>query len=348
MPTLRVPLPSLLLPLLLLGSTVAAIASELPSEVATPIAVPADAPYLSRDGAVTIVGNDGMQEVIDRLNALFVRHHPNLRFATVMRGSSTGMPALAAGATLFAPLTRDMWPGDRAAFRQLHGYDATPVRIGYNGYGPRPPHKTPPAVYVHAENPLPGLTLAQVARIFTDGHAGGDLTTWSQLGLGGACAERRIHAYGLRDDGGFATGLRIARLGGQPFALKYEPLPSREAVIRAVASDLCGIGLLGWIDATAVSSQVRVLPLADAPGEAFHGPDHASVRQGRYPLSAAVQFYVDRAPDRPLTPLVKEYLRLALSPEGQAILEAQRDSEEGYVPLSAEDLQHERRKLDAL
>lgn len=341
--------PRILLALVLLcvagtASAADAAARHLPA----PIAVPAGAPYLTRDGAVCIVGNDGMQDVIDRLNALFTRHHPHVRFVTVMRGSSTGMPALAAGATLLAPLTRDMWPGDRAAFRQLHGYDATAVRIGYNGYGPRPPHKTPPAVYVHADNPLPGLTLAQVGRIFTDGQDGGDLNSWSQLALDGAWADRRIHAYGLRDDGGFATGLRIARLGGRPFALKYEALPSREAVIHAVAADAYGIGLLGWIDAAAVSPQVRVLPLSAAAGQPFHGPDHESVRQGRYPLSAAVQLYVDRAPQRPLDPLAKEYLRLALSREGQAILEAQRDSEEGYVPLSEDDLQRERRKLEAL
>ncbi|MEE7561329.1 hypothetical protein HH299_17830, partial [Xanthomonas sp. Kuri4-2] len=215
------PLPScsrLLLLLALLGNAIAAAAQDAaPAYVPQAVEVTAGAPYLTRDGAVTLVGNDGLQEVIDQLNALFTRHHPQVRFATVMRGSSTGMPALAAGATLFAPLTRDLWPGDRAAFRQLHGYDATPVRIGYNGYGPRPPHKTPPAVYVHADNPLAGLTLAQVSRIFTDGHDGGDLTTWSQLGLdGSAWTDRRIHAYGLRDDGGFATGLRLARLGGQP------------------------------------------------------------------------------------------------------------------------------------
>ncbi|WP_369975995.1 PstS family phosphate ABC transporter substrate-binding protein [Xanthomonas bundabergensis] len=341
-------IPRTLLAVLLCAAGAAAAADDPSAYVPQPVAVPAGASYLNRDGAVTIVGNDGMQEVIDQLNALFVRHHPQVRFATVMRGSSTGMPALAAGATLFAPLTRDMWPGDRAAFRQLHGYDATPVRIGYNGYGPRPPYKTPPAVYVHADNPLAGLTLAQLGRIFTDGQEGGDLNSWSQLGLDGAWADRRIHAYGLRDDGGFATGLRIARLGGRPFALKYEALPSREAVIRAVAADPYGIGLLGWIDAAAVSSQVRVLPLAAAAGQPLHGPDHESVRQGRYPLSAAVQLYVDRAPQRPLDPLAKEYVRLALSREGQAILKAQRDSEEGYVPLSEDDLQRERRKLEAL
>ncbi len=326
----------------------AAAEGDSPRYDPQPVNVRADASYLSDDGAVTIVGNDGMQALIDQLDALFSRHHPQVRFATIMRGSSTGMPALAAGATLLAPLTRDIWPGDSNSFRQLHGYDATPIRIGYNGYGPRPPHKTPPAIYVHTGNPLQGLTLAQVARIFTEGQDGGDINNWSQLGLDGAWATRRIHAYGLRDDGGFATGLRIARLGGRPFALKYEALPTREAVVRAVAADPYGIGMLGWVNAAAISSQVRVLPLATVAGEPFHGPDEESVRQGRYPLSASVQFYVDRAPNHPLDPLAKEYLRLALSREGQAIIEALHDAEEGYLPLSAEDLRNQRKILEAL
>ena len=34
----------------------------------------------------------------------------------------------------------------------------------------------------------------------------------------GEWAPRRIHAYGLRDDGGFATGLRHARFGKRAYA----------------------------------------------------------------------------------------------------------------------------------
>jgi phosphate transport system substrate-binding protein len=258
------------------------------------------------------------------------------------------MPALTAGATAFAPLTRDMWPGDRSAFRQVHGYDATAIRIGYNGHGPRPPNKTPPAVYVHAANPLPGLSMAQLGRIFTAGAPRGDINLWSQLGLEGDYAQRRIHAYGLRDDGGFATGMRIARLGGRPFAIKYEALRDREAVIKAVAADPYGIALLGWIDAAKTSGMVKVLPLAFDDGGAHHGPSYDEVRRGEYPLSAAVQFYVNRAPGKPLDPLVREYLRLALSAEGQAILERQRDTEEGYVPLDPKALQAELAKLESL
>lgn len=124
-----------------------------PAYAPRPVSVPAQAGYVLPDGRVHIIGNDGMQALIDALNAAFSRHHPNVRFAATLQGSSTGMPALAANATLLAPMTRDMWPGDRAAWRQLQrsqgaqgSQEPLAVRIGYSGYGPRPPHKTPPAV----------------------------------------------------------------------------------------------------------------------------------------------------------------------------------------------------------
>ena len=305
-------------------------------------------PYVRPDGAVAIYGNDGLADVIDAFDKLFTASHPNVRFATTMQGSSTGMPALAADATAFAPLTRDMWPGDRAAFHQIHGYDATPIRVGYNGYGPRAPNKTPPAVYVNVHNPLAGLSLPQVAQIFTAGQAGRDVNLWAQLGLKEDWAARRIHAYGLADDGGFATGIRQGKLGGKPYALKYEALASREAVLRAVANDRYGIALLGWVDAARTSDQVRVLPLTAQDGAPFYTPGYDDVARGLYPLAMPVQFYVNRPPSQPLDPLVKEYLRLALSREGQAVLAAQKDTEEGYVPLSPADLQHEVQKLEAL
>ena len=315
---------------------------------AAPLTVDPTQAYVNRDGTVAIVGNDGLEDVIAQLNALFTRQHPPIRFSLRMEGSSAGMPALTAGATAFAPLTRDMWPGDQAAFRQVFGYDATPVRIGYNGHGPRPPAKTPPAVYVHRDNPLAGMSMEQLGQVFTAGAPAGDIKLWSQLGMQADWAPRRIHAYGLRDDGGFATGLRHARFGQRLFAAKYEALATREAVLRAVAADRYGIAVLGWVNAAPVSDQVRVLPLAAGPGAPYYGPDQASVRAGNYPLTMPVQLYVNRAPGKALDPLVKAYLQLALSREGQAIIDAQHDSEEGYLPLSLQDLQAERKKVDAL
>lgn len=309
---------------------------------------PATASYLKADGCIAIIGNDGMENLMTQLNALFAKQHPGFCFALTAKGSSVGIPALTAGATAIAPLSRELWLGDAHAFEQVKGYPPLDIRFGYSGFGPRERHKTPPAVYVNRANPLASLTLEQLQQIATAGTPAGDLNTWGQLGLKGPWQARRIHVYGLRDDGGFASNQRMDRFAGQPWSLKYEALETREAVIAAVAADPYGIGLTGWVNAAKTSKEVRVLPLAAKSGEKAYGPDYASVAAGQYPLSAYLHLYVDAAPGQALEPFIKAYLAMALSPEGQAIVRGQKDSAEGYVPLSAEDLTAEKAKLPSL
>lgn len=330
-----------------LALATATATAAVPSFARKDVAAPADAPrYVLRDGSVAIFGNDGMEDMLQRFNALVAKRRPGLRFTMTLEGSSTGLPALAVGVSLVAPLTRDAWGNELAVFRQIHGYDATPIRIGYSGWGPRNNAKTPPAVYVGADSPLKQISLADLRRVFTMGNDAGDIIYWSQLGMTGEAGKRRIHLYGLDADGGSAIAFRKRNLGLNPYATQYEPLNTNQAVIRAVASDPYGIGIAGWVDARKVSENVRVVAIQNAGQAAL--PSRADVAAGAYPLSLPVQFYVDRAPNEPLDALAKAYLEAALSDEGQAIIGAQSDGPEGYLPLSPRDLAAERAKLAAL
>lgn len=309
---------------------------------------PAKASYLTADGAIAIIGNDGMQPLIEQLDALFIKQHPGFRFAVRGEGSSVGLPALTAGATAIAPLSREAWLGDMHGYEQVFGREPLDIRIGYSGWGPRDSGKTPPAVYVHPDNPLTQLSLQQLAQVVTAGQAAGDINTWGQLGLTGDWAARRIHVYGLRDDGGFATNQRMDRFGGLPFSLHYEALDSVAEVLEAVAGDSHGIALTGWANAGKLAPGVHLLALSGATGEAAHGPAYDEVASGAYPLSSYLHLFVNGAPGQPLEPFIKAYLQVALSDEGQALVRAQRDTAEGYVPLSPEDLATERQKLQGL
>ncbi|WP_226504552.1 substrate-binding domain-containing protein [Pseudomonas sp. MWU16-30317] len=310
--------------------------------------VPAKASYVTRDGAIAIIGNDGMQPLIEQLDALFIQQHPGLRFVVRGEGSSVGLPALTAGATAIAPLSREAWLGDMHGYEQVFGRKPLDIRIGYSGWGPRDSGKTPPAVYVHPDNPLAQLSLQQLAQVVTAGQAAGDINTWGQLGLTGDWAARRIHVYGLRDDGGFATNQRMDRFGGLPFSVHYEALDSVAQVLKAVAGDSHGIALTGWASTGKLAPGLRLVALSTAPGQAAHGPAYDEVASGAYPLSSYLHLFVNATPGQPLEPFIKAYLQVALSDEGQALVRAQRDTAEGYVPLSAEELATEREKLKGL
>ena len=62
---------------------------------------------------------------------------------------------------------------------------------------------------------------------------------------------------------------------------------------------------------------------------------------GKYPLSRFLYLYVNKAPGKPLDPLVKEYLKLILSKEGQEVV-----VKDGYLPLSAGLVKEELAKIE--
>ena len=240
-------------------------------------------------------------------------------------------------------MDREIWPLETRPFRQTYGYDPTDIRIGRVGYS-APGRTTPPGIYVNAKNPLPGLTIEQVARVFTTGGATGDITRWGQLGVSGSWMDRAIHVYGPRDDGGFASAIRHAKMGGHPFTTRYEPLSTTAKIIQAVAEDQYGIGLSDFCDAQSFSRAVKLLPLAERDGAPFAGAGYEEVLAGRYPLSPYVHVYVNCAPGKPCDSLAKEYARLALSREGQAIISVQKDSR-AYLPLNPKEIAEELTKL---
>ncbi|MBK0002443.1 PstS family phosphate ABC transporter substrate-binding protein [Erwinia sp. S38] len=294
-----------------------------------------------------LTGNDGMASLIEPWCAMLSARRPEQQFQLSLAGSSTAIMALAADACLLAPMSRAPWAQELAAFRNVKGYQPTGIQIGWCGHGPRAGAKTPPAIWLHRDNPLAGLSTAQLAAVFSSGSPQGDITCWSQLGLGGAWQHRRIHLYGLRDDGKYASAFRRAHLGNRQFPRHYEPLPDRRAVLEAVAADPFSLGAVGWFNAAALGDAVRVLPLGHHEGD-YHLPTAGAVQAGNYPLGSAVMLWFDLPPGSIPEPRLAEFLQLALSDAGQQVVAAQSASPEGYLPLNQPMLLAQRLRLERL
>jgi phosphate transport system substrate-binding protein len=130
-----------------------------------------------------------------------------------------------------------------------------------------------------------------------------------------------------------------------PFSERYEELPSNKDIIRAVGEDPYGIGLVQFFESGS-APKAKLVPLCAGEGGPFVAPTYDNVHAGLYPYSPNIHVYVNRAPGKPLDPFVKEYLRLVLSKEGQAIIESLKDGEDGYVPLDPRAIAGELGKLD--
>jgi phosphate transport system substrate-binding protein len=328
-------------------STAVVAQSGIPAYKSKPVTVQDSASYLTREGKIQIVGNDGWEDMMTKFDQLFLETHPGFKrqFLPVMKGSSVAIPALQSGTSAMAPMARAMWEDDRFSFNRLHGYDPLDIHIGYAAFGPRDGRKSPPGIYVNAKNPIAGLTIEQVRQIFTEGAKGGSITRWSQLGVKGAWAKRAIHIYGLDVGSGGTLAFRFQFLEDRTFVRTYEALPKAVDIGEAVADDPYGIALMGFFDASKLPA-VRPLPVAATPGTPFLSPTYENVAAENVAFPAYLHVYIDRKPGKPLDLFVSEYMRMLLSEKGQAIIASQKDTDEGYVPLNPEKISYELQKLD--
>jgi phosphate transport system substrate-binding protein len=72
------------------------------------------------------------------------------------------------------------------------------------------------------------------------------------------------------------------------------------------------------------------VPLSELDGGPASNGSYDDVKSGKYPLWRYLYLYVNKAPGKPLDPLVAEFVKLVFSKEGQQVV-----IKDGYMPLSA-------------
>jgi ABC-type phosphate transport system substrate-binding protein len=294
-----------------------------------------------------VVGADIMDEITLGWIKQFRQAYPPLSVTMEARASGSGGPALTEGTAHAAPVGRELLPVELEAFVKRFGYPPLEIKVATGSVGSL--GKTASSiVLVHKDNPITGLTLAQLDAIYSKdrkrGHA--DIRTWGDLGLKGVWATRPIKLYGLRPPNGIEQYVkRIALLGGEwKDGIQQVKGEGFTHAFTVAAKDIGATnpGGLTYGLLANVIPDVKVVPLAAEPGGPFVLPTQEDIYTHRYPFSRFVYIYVNRKPGQPLEPKVKEFLKLVLSREGQQVV-----SEEAvFLPLTAEVVREELAKLD--
>lgn len=172
-----------------------------------------------------------------------------------------------------------------SAFEHRYGYAPLAVPVAVDAL----------VVLVHQDNPLRGLNLQQLDRIFSATRRCGEsqpLTRWGELGLRGDWATRSLQRFGRNSASGTYGYFKLRALCGGDFMPRVNELPGSASVVQAVAGSLNGIG---YASIGFRASGVRLLPLAES-GEDYVAPTAANVRNDRYPLSRYLYIYINKAP----------------------------------------------------
>ena len=281
-------------------------------------------------GNLSSIGSDTMNNLMTLWAETFRKYYPNVRVQVEGKGSSTAPPALIQGTAQFGPMSRPMRSTEIDQFEQRHRYKPLELRTSYDAL----------AVYVHRDNPIKQLSLAQVEAVFGKSRRRGykeNVTTWGQLGLTGDWANRPIGLYGRNSASGTYGYFKevVLRTGDYKDTVKEQP--GSASVVQGIEQDRYGIGYSGIGYRT---SGVRAVPLSAEPTSPPSDGSYADVTAGKYPLSRFLLLYANKAPGKPLDPLQLEFLKLIFSKEGQEVV-----VKDGYMPLSAKQVQEELAKI---
>jgi phosphate transport system substrate-binding protein len=282
-------------------------------------------------GSLSSVGSDTMNNLMTLWGETFSHLYPNVKLQVEGKGSSTAPPALISGTAQFGPMSRPMKPSEIDEFEKKFGYKPTEIRTSYDAL----------AVYVHRDNPLDRLALAQVDAAFSKTRKRGaprDAATWGDLGLTGDWAARPISLYGRNSASGTYGFFKEHVLKNGDYKDTVKEQPGSASVVQGVTNDRYGMGYSGIGYKT---SGVKALALAEKEAGPYSSGSYDDVVSGKYPLARFLYIYVNRAPGKPLDPLVREFLRLVQSREGQEVV-----VKDGYLPLTAAIAGAERKKID--
>jgi phosphate transport system substrate-binding protein len=311
-----------------------------------PASPPKDAGYVLADGTIRIVGWDDLAGMFANLNALYSRAHPGTKLAYVPGNLMAPQHSLIFGETAFAPMGMEFSSNLNSAYRPQVKAPTYAIRIAHGAVA-GDAKLSPLAFIVHPSNPVERLSPGQLLHIFTVGGRAPDIVWWKQAGVKGPAGEREIRSYGLpesdhypSEDLGFGVYLFRDKWGLAHNARNYQMQQTYADVTKRVSEDPAGIGIT---TVNRVTPGVKVVGITPGEWGTLMRGSKEDVQSGRYPYDRFVYVYVRRLPGQPVDPFVKEYLRMALSREGQEAIAA---DAKGYLPLNPVELSAELAKLD--
>ncbi|PKB19025.1 phosphate transport system substrate-binding protein [Novosphingobium kunmingense] len=316
----------------------------------------------------------GLGGVYLKWQEAFRRHQPDVTFENSLPTSDAAFPALVTRVTDLGPNGGEPAIVEALSFFETHGYHASYVTVASGSFD-QEGRSNGPVVFVHKSNPLRQLTVDQLDGIFGSERSGGlrgfewtekgargperDIRTWRQLGVTtGPCADRPIKTYGHGPSGTTRFFQLNVLAGSDKWNANYrgyvesgsKQLPpderpagrlgARHMLSQQIAREPCSIGWSIMSQAAGIEG-LKPLAIAARGTTNFVMPSEQSFRDRTYPMVRNIYIYFDRKPGGPLEPKLREFLRFALSDEGQKLL-----ADAGYLPLPAAMLASERAKLD--
>jgi phosphate transport system substrate-binding protein len=254
-------------------------------------------------------GSDTLVNVAQAWAEEYQNVNPNVAIAVTGGGSGTGIAALINGTVDIANASRKISDSEYD-LAVKNGQTPVEFTVGFDAL----------VVYVHRNNPLSEISIAQLADIYGEE---GTVESWSQIGIEvPGCRDQEIVRVSRQNNSGTYVYFREAVLGeARDYKLGSRDMHGSKDVVDLVENTACAIGYSGLAYAT---DDVKMLKVSSG-GVTSVAPSVETAIDGTYPIARPLFMYTNGEP----TGAVKEYLDWIMSDEGQCIIQ-----NKGYAPAS--------------
>jgi phosphate transport system substrate-binding protein len=188
----------------------------------------------------TLIQNKGSDTLVNVAQAwaeAYQTVHPGVVVAVSGGGSGTGIAAVINGTVDIANSSREIEP-DEIALAEKNGQHPVQHVVGYDAL----------AIFLHADNPIDEMTIAQLKDIYVDG---GSVTQWTDLGVEvPGCKDQEIVVVSRQNNSGTYAYFRKAVLGAADYRLGTRDMHGSKDVVDLVEKTPCAIGYSGLAYAT--------------------------------------------------------------------------------------------------
>lgn len=246
---------------------------------------------------LVIKGSDTLgAKLVPQLAEQFKAQNGGTTFDIAAEGSTTGIAAITDGTAQIGMSSRRAKPAEVGA-ASGKGVTMKPTIVAYDGI----------AVIVNANNPLKGLTRAQVEQIFT-----GSVTDWSAVGGTGG----KISIYTRNTSSGTYSDFKELAMKKRDYAGGSQKMAGNEQIASEVSKNPNGIGYVGL--AYMKVSGIKVMPIDGVM------PSIQTVQAKSYPYARPTFYYTNGDPQG----VAKQFVDFTLSAAGQKIV-----ANVGFVPV---------------
>lgn len=255
-------------------------------------------------------GSDTLVNVAQAWAEAYKEINPNIAVAVTGGGSGTGISAMINGTVDIANASRQMKDNEIEMARN-NGIDPIEWVVGYDAL----------AVFLHRDNPIEQMSIAQLAEIYGEGGA---TESWDQLGVKvPGCGSDEIVVVSRQNNSGTYEYFKEAVLGkGRDYKMGSRDMHGSKDVVDLVLNTPCAIGYSGLAYAT---PQVKMPCIQTEEGGDCVAPSVDTAIDRTYPIARPLFMYTAGQPQG----AVKEYLDWILSDQGQCIIQ-----DKGYAPVS--------------